>query len=198
MAINVDNLNKFSRRTSVFFLISLLCWPLLAFGSMFMFDAPGSEKSVILWLLLWTIWSYPLIVLVSAVARIILSKIHKPFIAFVFSLLPLINVLIVGVFLVCSYVFEQLSWHKKIHSTQQGPKCIDGRYLEVNDRQEIYIVSLKDNMYCSTHVGDLVDNKFKFFSNIDDKDCASEQTCLQYLMRCKDKNGKTVFDKSVP
>ncbi|MEM6327722.1 MAG: hypothetical protein AAF791_11450 [Bacteroidota bacterium] len=37
-------------------ILSILAWPVLKFGSAFVFDTPGSERNPCLWALCYTIW----------------------------------------------------------------------------------------------------------------------------------------------
>ncbi|GAA0116242.1 hypothetical protein [Clostridium senegalense] len=66
---------------------------LIAMVSPMMFDAPGSNESFYTWILFISNFSAPVIILISIIISIYLLKLKLYKRAFIFSLLPLINLI---------------------------------------------------------------------------------------------------------
>jgi hypothetical protein len=71
----------------------LIPFPILFIGSIFLFDAPGSEKNIINNLIYFSIATYPISFLFSAIGTWLGYKFEKNQIAWYMSLLPFLNVL---------------------------------------------------------------------------------------------------------
>ncbi len=85
---------------AVFFVILIAASSLIIMSPM-MLDAPGSEDSIIIWVILFALWTYLPVFLASLIGSLILYKKKKESASVVFSMLPLINIVVVsfGMFL---------------------------------------------------------------------------------------------------
>ena len=57
--------------TNTMFALSLIAWPMIALLSMMMFDAPGSEDNTLTLLLAWSIWLYPVPILIGTIGSLV-------------------------------------------------------------------------------------------------------------------------------
>ena len=83
----------------IVFFIPVLAWPLLAFMSLFTFDAPGSEKNSILLSLVAIALGYPLLYGFSAVMAIKHLKLSNGLQALIYSSLPILAFALFGLLL---------------------------------------------------------------------------------------------------
>lgn len=64
-----------------------------AFSSFFLFDAPGSEKNLAVWVLFWSLLTFPVVCVVAIAASWIVFALKRFVLARCVSLLPLLNLL---------------------------------------------------------------------------------------------------------
>jgi hypothetical protein len=100
-------------RTRTFLFVATILWVLtgvpgvlVALGSVFMFDAPGSTEHPITIVLFSSVASFPLVCLLAIAAAWILYALHLKRLACWVACLPALNVIVGIVALICLEVFQ--------------------------------------------------------------------------------------------
>jgi hypothetical protein len=79
------------------------------------------------------------------------------------------------------------------------PQCPDGKFLDVDKKNRVVIVTINSMYKSFSYIGHLNNNHIilnnrRSLRATEPQCAASEQSCLGFMKQCKDRNDKTIFD----